>query len=74
MNYGNLKLEELQYLGMSNDQDAILELGRRALDMDFCMSDKSHCKHSLELIQLQQSLETEIPPQCPHCSGWLTEK
>jgi hypothetical protein len=74
MCYTRYTLEELQCLGMTNDQEAIYELGRRALTMDFCLSDVEYCKHKVELLGIQWDLENEVPPQCPRCHGWLTEK
>ena len=53
MCYTRYTLEELQCLGMTNDQETIYELGRRALTMDFCLSDVEYCKHKVELLGIQ---------------------
>lgn len=70
-----LTIEELQRRGLAGDEAAILELGRRVLDFEFCFGpgEKRYCQHEHELHALQVKLDTEIPPQCPHCDGWLTD-
>lgn len=73
MNLHCLSVEELQRLGRAGDSSAVAELGRRALDMDFCFGDEVYCEHRHELSDLQQALNSEPPPECPHCGGWLTE-
>lgn len=74
MSLSTMSLEELQSHGLAGDQEAILELGRRVLEFDFCMSNTSYCEHRIELKELEEQLDTEIPPSCPRCDQWLTEK
>lgn len=66
-------IEELQRIARTGDEDAIYELGRRAIDIDFCLDDGYYCKHALELWELEQALDAEIPPDCPHCGKLLTD-
>lgn len=70
-----LDIEDLQRRGRAGDESAILELGRRVLDFEFCLanSEGRYCKHEHDLHALEVKLDIEIPPQCPHCSGWLTD-
>lgn len=74
MSLSLMSIEDLQSQGLAGDEAAILELGRRVLEMDFCMSDTVYCEHRHELRELQNQLDTEIPPQCPKCDHWLTDK
>jgi hypothetical protein len=71
--------EELQSKAEAGDEGALIELGRRVLDWDVHTVDcdgpsKRYCKYEVELISLQQDLDTEPPPECPHCGKWITEK
>lgn len=70
-----LDVEDLQRRGRTGDESAILELGRRVLDIDFCLADsgKRYCRHEHDFNELLNKLDIEIPPQCPHCNGWLTD-
>jgi hypothetical protein len=70
-----LDIETLQRRGRAGDEAALMELGRRVLDFDLCLLNSGirYCEHEHELQALQAKLNTEIPPQCPHCDGWLTE-
>jgi len=73
-NLRTLTISELQsYAGAGNDE-ALKELGRRVVNMriheyhsDF------YCRYKFELEGLQDALEIEIPLECPHCGGWLTD-
>ena len=72
-------IEELQQLGNNGDEAALLELGRKVLDVDFCLVEKHYmnrdrvCTHLNELVKLQSDLDTDIPPDCPHCGKWITD-
>lgn len=68
----SLSIEELQIQGRAGNEEAILELGRRALDMDFCFSDSEYCVHKIEMAELKSELDREVPPSCPKCDHWLT--
>jgi hypothetical protein len=74
MTYANTTIQELQKLGSSGDERALIELGSRVLNLDFCFDDNKYCSHLIELSNLQQSLDTEIPADCPHCGKWLSEQ
>lgn len=63
----NITLEELKNNGISGDEDCIIELGRRFLDLPFCHLENDYCKHRVNLEQLESDLENEGPPECPHC-------
>lgn len=70
----SLTIEELQRRGRIGDQEAIMELGRRVLDFEFCMMGTPHyCEHMHDLHDLQKSLDNEIPPECPKCGTFLTD-
>jgi hypothetical protein len=70
-----LDIETLQRRGRAGDEAALMELGRRVLDFDLCLlnTPNRYCEHEHELQALQARLIMEVPPQCPHCDGWLTE-
>lgn len=76
MSLSTLTIEELQSLGQAGDESAILELGRRVLEFDFCLTEQSriYCEHAFELQTLEEHLNAEVPPDCPRCGHWLTEK
>lgn len=74
MSLSSYSIEDLQQRGQAGDEEAIAELGRRVMDFDFCLSDTGYCKHKLELHELQNDLASEVPPSCPKCDTWLTEK
>lgn len=70
----SLTIEELQRRGRIGDSEAILELGRRVLDFDFCLfGTNRYCEHLHSLHELHKKLDCEIPEECPKCSAWLTE-
>ena len=74
----NATIEELQRHGLAGDKDAIMELGRRALKLDFCrgystVDGARYCEHAIELDELKTALDNEIPPECPHCGKWITK-
>ena len=64
-------IDELQRHGLAGDEAAILELGRRALNLTFDCG--TYCEHREELWDLEDALLTEIPPDCPHCGKLLTD-
>jgi hypothetical protein len=66
-------IAELQRHGIAGDQDAIFELGKRVLNLDI-EEDDHMCEFRRELIQLKNDLFFDIPPDCPHCGGWLTDQ
>ena len=69
-----LTFEELQRYGENGDTECLIELGRRLLDYDFHEThDKIVCRFQHDLETLESKLNEEIPPQCPHCSGWITD-
>jgi len=70
----NLMLEELQRAGRSGDEAAIMELGRKVLDMDFCFGEDKYCEHRYAMAELLDHLERDLPPDCPRCGMWLTEQ
>lgn len=71
---GGLAIEDLQRRARTGDVDALTELGRRVLDLDFCLFGTTHyCQHEHELHELQRKLDIEIPPECPSCGHFLTD-
>jgi hypothetical protein len=47
---------------------AALELGFRVGKDDFCIDELGDCcPHAVERDELQEILDNEIPPDCPHC-------
>lgn len=71
---GGLDIADLQRRGRAGDQEAIVELGRRVLDFDFCLFGTPHyCEHQHELVELERKLDIEIPEECPSCGTWLTD-
>ena len=67
----NLTMEELQHYGQCGDIEILAELGRRVLEFEFCYGDNRYCTHRIELGELKDELQSEIPPECPHCGKWL---
>ena len=67
----HLTIPELQ--DMNECDSAIMELGRRVLNFDFCLNNSKYCVHKMELEELQYALENEVPPECPNCGNWITE-
>ena len=68
-NYSFMSLEELQRVG-PDDDSALLELGKRVVDFNFCTENgirSRYCDSGEELYELKQDLENEMPPDCPHC-------
>lgn len=63
----NMTLEELKNNGISGDEDCIIELGQRFLELPFCHFENNYCEHREKLLQLECDLENEGPPECPHC-------
>ncbi len=49
----HLAINELQQLGRVGDEAALLELGRKVLDMDFCFGDKEYCESRHELAEME---------------------
>ncbi len=67
-------INDLQRAGRAGDTDAIMELGQRVLDFDFCLFGTEHyCEHNHALYELQTKLDNEIPPDCPSCGTMLTD-
>lgn len=69
----HLTIDELQQYGRLGNEEALLELGRKVLEFDFCMGGKTYCCHMDALVEIQTALEFEMPPECPHCDKWLTD-
>lgn len=72
----HLTIDELQSAGRSGSLEALQELGRKVLDMNFCYGDlhAARCDHLEDLVSLQFELDCDIPTDCPHCGKWLTDK
>lgn len=71
MNFTNFSISELQSFGITGDEEAITELGRRVLDIRFC-GEAPMCDHEIELADLQDSMcDNEIPEECPHCGKYI---
>jgi len=73
MRFAHLTIVELQSFGRSGDANALIELGKRVLDIEFCFDDNKFCSHRDELSDLQYALENEVPPDCPHCGKWISD-
>lgn len=74
MNFRALSIEELQSYAICGDEEALIELGRRVLYMPINDHDSQlFCEYRFELEALQDALDIEIPLDCPHCGGWLTD-
>ena len=70
----HLTIDELQQYGRLGNEEALLELGRKVLDLDFCFGEKRYCSNQHDLAMLEYALESEeVPPDCPHCGKWLTD-
>lgn len=69
--YRNCNVEELQRMGLSGDNEATLELGRRVLKWNMCntYTDPVHsgitfyCEHLNELQKIEMELDSEPPPE-----------
>jgi hypothetical protein len=73
-NFRTLSINELQSYGISGDEEALLELGKRVMNMPINDHDSQlFCEYRFELEELQAALDIEIPLDCPHCGGWLTD-
>lgn len=69
----HLTISELQRRGASGDTEALTELGRRVLDIDFdCQEHGRYCPHLEELNKIADELNQHLPPDCPHCGKFLT--
>lgn len=73
MKYKNHAVEELQTLGALGDTEALIELGKRVLDFDFCLGTNHYCEHFVELDKLNKSLASELPDRCPNCDELLSD-
>lgn len=73
MDLGALAIEDLQRMGNAGDENALIALGKKVLDFDFCLSDDKFCDHRFELEDIKNALDTEIHPDCPHCGKWITD-
>ena len=72
MVYKTLTIKDLQRLGNGDDEGTLIELGRRVLDLDFRVEGDRHiCEYRNKLEDLELSLESEIPPECPHCGKFI---
>ena len=72
MRLGFLTIEELQSRGILNDEDALIELGKRVLNIKFNCNEFC-CEHEYELAELQVALDSELPPECPHCGKFISD-
>ena len=74
--YSSLTIEELQCLGVKDDTAALIELGRRVIDIPVHdhTGNMYFCEAEWELKELEISLNNEIPPECPNCGHFLTDK
>ena len=71
MNFTNFSIGELQSFGITGNEEAITELGRRVLDIHFC-GEAPVCQHEIDLESLQDSIDDNvIPDECPHCGRYL---
>jgi len=74
MDYKHFTFSELQSWGIAGDQGALLELGKRVLDMPTEYDGRDHhCQYKDELEDLRDELDREVPPDCPHCGKWITD-
>lgn len=74
MHLRTLSIPELQNYAIYGDDAALLELGRRVVNMRIHEHDYDfYCEYQFELEELQLALEVELPLECPHCGGWLTD-
>lgn len=72
MGHSMLSISELQNAARSGDDDALTELGRRALHLDINESGHDHlCEYRSELERLEAEVTREIPRTCPHCDRLL---
>ena len=73
-NLNHLTIAELQSYALAGEEAALIELGMRVLHMRLHDDDGDFfCRHRFELEELQAALDVELPLECPHCGGWLTD-
>ena len=72
MKYDHCTIEDLQRLSRGGDEVAMKELGERIMWMNIIDDNYHECQYRDELDELKQDMA--VPPDCPHCGKWLTDK
>lgn len=73
--YTHWTIEDLQRIA-DVDDEALKELGRKVINLEIHEHEilgNTYCEYVSELQDLKTALDSEIPPECPHCGKCITD-